>query len=147
IRGADAALARYMSQSLETPTATSFRTLSVAMLDARRRQLNDALNAAQRGMKVSFTHLIGYAIARAWRDHPTMGHSFQEVDGKPQRVVPPHVNLGLAVDVQRKDGSRTLIVPVIKAADAMDFAGFREVYEDLIAKTRDGSLSPDDMQG
>jgi 2-oxoglutarate dehydrogenase E1 component len=147
IRGADAMLARYMSESLKTPTATSFRTLSVATLDARRRQLNEALKANGREMKVSFTHLIGYAIARAWKDHPTMGHSFQEVDGKAQRVVPPHVNLGLAVDVQRKDGSRTLIVPVIKGADAMDFAGFREVYEDLIAKTREGSLSPDDMQG
>ena len=73
-------------------------------------------------MKVSFTHLIGYAIAAAVRDHPAMGHSFGEVDGKPQRIVPEHVNLGLAVDVQRKDGSRTLIVPVIKGADAMDFA-------------------------
>ena len=98
-------------------------------------------------MKVSFTHLIGYAIAVAVRDHPAMGHSFAEVDGKPQRIVPEHVNLGLAVDVQRKDGSRTLIVPVIKGADSMDFAAFREVYEDLIAKTRDGSLSPDDLQG
>jgi multifunctional 2-oxoglutarate metabolism enzyme len=147
IRGADAMLARYMSESLGTPTATSFRTLSVATLDARRRQLNDALKVARREMKVSFTHLIGYAIALAAKDHPTMGHSFQQANGKPQRVVPPHVNLGLAVDVQRKDGSRTLIVPVIKQAENMDFARFREVYEDLIRKTRDGSLGPDDMQG
>src|SRR5438874_551401 len=83
-------------------------------------------------MKVSFTHLIGYAIARAWKDHPTMGHAFRQDNGKPQRVVPPHINLGLAVDVQRKDGSRTLIVPVIKQADVLDFASFREVYEDMI---------------
>jgi 2-oxoglutarate dehydrogenase E1 component len=147
IRGPDAALARYMEASREIPTATSFRTLSVATLDGRRRQLNDALKAAQRDMKVSFTHLIGYAIAQAWKSHPTMGHSFRQDNGKPQRVVPPHINLGLAVDVQRKDGSRTLIVPVIKQADTLDFAGFREVYEGLIRKTRDGSLSPDDMQG
>jgi multifunctional 2-oxoglutarate metabolism enzyme len=147
IRGPDAALARYMEASREIPTATSFRTLSVATLDGRRRQLNDALKAAQRDMKVSFTHLIGYAIAQAWKSHPTMGHSFRQDNGKPQRVVPPHIDLGLAVDVQRKDGSRTLIVPVIKQADTLDFAGFREVYEDLIRKTRDGSLSPDDMQG
>jgi 2-oxoglutarate dehydrogenase E1 component len=147
IRGPDAALARYMEASREIPTATSFRTLSVATLDGRRRQLNDALKAAQRDMKVSFTHLIGYAIAQAWKSHPTMGHSFRQDNGKPQRVVPPHINLGLAVDVQRKDGSRTLIVPVIKQADTFDFAGFREVYEDLIRKTRDGTLSPDDMQG
>jgi 2-oxoglutarate dehydrogenase E1 component len=147
IRGPDAALARYMEASREIPTATSFRTLSVATLDGRRRQLNDALKAAQREMKVSFTHLIGYAIAQAWKTHPTMGHSFRQDNGKPLRVVPPHINLGLAVDVQRKDGSRTLIVPVIKQADTLDFAAFREVYEDLIRMTRDGALSPDDMQG
>ena len=147
IRGADAALARYMKESLEIPTATSFRTLEVDTLDRRRRQLNEALKAAQRDMKVSFTHLIGHAIAVAVRDHPAMGHSFAEVDGKPQRIVHEYVNLGLAVDVQRKDGTRTLIVPVIKGADSMDFATFREVYEGLIAKTRDGSLSPDDLQG
>jgi 2-oxoglutarate dehydrogenase E1 component len=147
IRGPDATLARYMEASREIPTATSFRTLSVATLDGRRRQLNDALKAAQRDMKVSFTHLIGYAIAQAWKAHPTMGHAFKQDNGKPQRVKPPHIDLGLAVDVQRKDGSRTLIVPVIKQADTLDFAGFREVYEDLIRKTRDGSLSPDDMQG
>src|SRR5438874_4880311 len=98
-------------------------------------------------MKVSFTHLIGYAIAQAWKSHPTVGHSFRQDNGKPQRVVPPHIHLGLAVDVQRKDGSRTLIVPVIKQADTLDFAGFREVYEDMIGKTREGTLSPDDMQG
>jgi 2-oxoglutarate decarboxylase len=147
IRGGDAVLARFMKESLEIPTATSFRTLEVDTLDRRRRQLNETLKTAQRDMKVSFTHLIGYAIAVAVRDHPAMGHSFAEVDGKPQRIVHDYVNLGLAVDVQRKDGARTLIVPVIKGADSMDFASFREVYEDLIAKTRDGSLSPDDLQG
>ena len=147
LRGVDAALARYMSDSLTIPTATSFRTIEVDTLDRRRRQLNEALKVARRDMKVSFTHLIGYAIAAAVRDHPGMSHTFGELDGKPHRIVHEHVNLGLAVDVQRKDGSRTLIVPVIKGADAMDFAGFREVYEDMIRKTRDGSLSPDDMQG
>jgi 2-oxoglutarate dehydrogenase E1 component len=147
LRGGDAALARYMSDSLSIPTATSFRSLEVDTLDRRRRQLNEALKVARRDMKVSFTHLIGYAIATAARDHPGMSHTFGELDGKPHRIVHEHVNLGLAVDVQRKDGSRTLIVPVIKGADAMDFAGFREVYEEMIRKTRDGSLSPDDMQG
>jgi 2-oxoglutarate decarboxylase len=147
LRGGDAILVRYMTQSLQIPTATSIRTISVATLDARRRQLNSALKQAGRDMKVSFTHLIGYAIIEAAKKHPTMGNSFQEIDGKPHRVVPEHVNLGLAVDVQRDDGSRTLIVPVIKGGEELDFAGYREVYEDLIAKTRSGSLSPDELQG
>ena len=147
IRGSDAVLARYMTQSLTIPTATSFRTFAVSAMDARRRQLNQALKEAGREMKVSFTHLIGYAIIRALEKHPAMAHSFREVDGKPNRVVPQHVNLGLAVDVQRDDGSRTLIVPVIKGGEQMDFARYREVYEQLIAKTRSGDMSPDDLQG
>ncbi len=147
IRGSDAVLARYMTQSLTIPTATSFRTLAVSTMDARRRQLNQALKEAGRDMKVSFTHLIGYAIIRALEKHPAMAHSFHEVDGKPNRVVPQHVNLGLAVDVQRDDGARTLIVPVIKGGEQMDFARYREVYEHLIAKTRSGDMSPDDLQG
>ncbi|MEX0993267.1 MAG: multifunctional oxoglutarate decarboxylase/oxoglutarate dehydrogenase thiamine pyrophosphate-binding subunit/dihydrolipoyllysine-residue succinyltransferase subunit [Solirubrobacterales bacterium] len=147
LRGADAALARYMTQSLQVPTATSFRTISVATLDRRRRQLGDALKLARRDMKVSFTHLIAYAITRAMRDHPAMGHSFAEIDGKPSRIVPDHVNLGLAVDVRRDDGSRTLIVPVIKETETLGFRDFRAAYEALIASTRDGSLSPDELQG
>src|SRR4029453_2419248 len=115
---------RYMAESLKIPTATSFRTFSVVTLDARRRQLNGALKEAGKNMKVSFTHLIGVAIVRANIEPPDMGHSFQEIDGKPHRVVPEHVNLGLAVDVQRDDGSRTLIVPVTKGAGELDFASF-----------------------
>jgi 2-oxoglutarate dehydrogenase E1 component len=147
LRGGDAMLVRYMTESLKIPTATSIRTISVVTLDARRRQLNSALKQAGRDMKVSFTHLIGYAIIEAAKKHPAMGHSFQDVDGKPHRVVPEHVNLGLAVDVQRDDGSRTLIVPVIKGGEVLDFASYREVYEDLIAKTRSGGLGPDELQG
>jgi 2-oxoglutarate dehydrogenase E1 component len=147
LRGGDAMLARYMTESLKIPTATSFRTFAVTTLDGRRRQLNEALKAAEQDFKVSFTHLIGFAIIRAMEAHPSMGHSFQEVDGKPHRIVSEHTNLGLAVDVQRDDGSRTLIVPVIKGGEAMDFARYREVYEDLIAKTRTGNMSPDDLQG
>src|SRR5439155_20271857 len=127
LRGGDAMLARYMAQSLEIPTATSFRTFVVAALDGRRRQLNAALREAGREMKVSFTHLIAFAIVQALKGHPTMSHSFQEIEGKPHRLVPEHFNLGLAVDVQRDDGSRTLIVPVIKGAEELDFAAFREV--------------------
>ena len=123
MRGPDAALARFMTQSLEVPTATSFRTISVGTLDRRRRQLGDALKLARRSMKVSFTHLIAYAIVQAMKDHPTMGDSFQQVGGKPHRIVPEHINLGLAVDVQRDDGSRTLVVPVIKQAERARLQG------------------------
>ena len=111
IKGGAAVLARYMDESRSIPTATSFRTLTVTELEQRRQALKQA------GQRVSFTHLIAYAIARvATEELPVMTHHFEEIDGKPHRVDDGGCNLGLAVDVERKDGSRTLMVPVIRDA-------------------------------
>jgi 2-oxoglutarate decarboxylase len=141
MRGSAAALARYMEQSRSIPTATSFRTLAVTMLDARRKELK----AAER--KVSFTHLIAYAIARAADDMPVMADHFAEIDGKPNRVHDGQVNLGLAVDVEKKDGSRTLMVPVIRDAGRMPFERFVAAYDALVEKARTNTLTADDLQG
>ena len=141
IKGGAAALARYMEESLSIPTATSFRTLTVTVLDARRRELKAA------GRKVSFTHLIAYAIARAAEDMPVMGNHFAEIDGKPHRVLDGQVNLGLAVDVERKDGSRTLMVPVIADAGRLSFDRFLDAYDALVEKARTNTLTADDLLG
>jgi 2-oxoglutarate decarboxylase len=142
IKGSGAALARYMDDSRSIPTATSFRTLTVTTLDARRKQLKSA------GRKVSFTHLIAYAIARvATEEMAVMAHHFAEVDGKPHRVDDAQVNLGLAVDVEKKDGSRTLMVPVIRDAGRLSFDGFLDAYNALVEKARTNSLAADDLQG
>ena len=145
LTGAAARLARNMTDSLAVPTATSFREIAVDVLDARRRELNAALAAA--GRKISYTHLIGYALVRAAHEQPVMTYAFQEVDGKPHRRDPGGVHLGLAVDVEKKDGSRTLLVPVIKRAEGMDFATFHGTYETLVAKARTNALLPDDFAG
>ena len=128
-----------MEQSLTIPTATSFRTLGVAVLEKQRAALNSALKAAGRTEKVSFTHLIAYAIARTVREIPDLGATFRR-DGATLQRVEAGVNLGLAVDAQRKDGSRFLVVPVIKGADQLDFAGFHAAYDDLVAKARENKL-------
>src|SRR5215204_2623666 len=142
IKGASAMLARYMDESRSIPTATSFRTLTVTTLDGRRKQLKEA------GHKVSFTHLIAYAIARAATEQmPVMAHHFAEVDGKPHRVDDAAVNLGIAVDVERKDGGRTLMVPVIRDAGRLSFSGFLDAFNDLIARARENKLTADDLQG
>ncbi len=141
IKGAAAMLARYMDESRSIPTATSFRTLAVTTLDARRKQLKAA------GVKVSYTHLIAYAIAKAAHELPVMAHHFAELDGRPHRVDDGAVNLGLAVDVAKKDGSRTLMVPVIRSADTLDFRGFLAAYDALVEKARTNSLGADDLQG
>ncbi len=147
IRGPAAALVDYMERSRDIPTATSFRTVSVDILDARRRQLNAALAAAGQAVKVSFTHLIGYAIARAAADTPAMTtHFARTADGKPARVPGP-ANLGLAVDSLRKDGSRSLVVPVIRGAAERTFTDFRLEYERLIERARTNSLTADELQG
>jgi 2-oxoglutarate decarboxylase len=141
MKGGAAALVRYMEQSRSIPTATSFRTLTVTALDARRRELKAA------GRKVSFTHLIAYAIARAAQDMSVMANHFAEIDGKPHRVVDGQVNLGLAVDVEKKDGSRTLMVPVIANAAHLSFERFLTAYDALVEKARTNTLTADDLRG
>ncbi|MGH2954913.1 MAG: 2-oxo acid dehydrogenase subunit E2, partial [Solirubrobacterales bacterium] len=144
LRGPAGMLAQAMNESRQMPTATSFRTLPVDVLDAKRKAINAALK--ERGMKVSFTHLIAWAIARAATEWPVMVHTYTERDGKPQVVETEQVNLGIAVDVERK-GGRSLLVPAIKGAESLDFAGFHSYYEELITKTRENKLTADDFQG
>ncbi|MDQ2817151.1 MAG: multifunctional oxoglutarate decarboxylase/oxoglutarate dehydrogenase thiamine pyrophosphate-binding subunit/dihydrolipoyllysine-residue succinyltransferase subunit, partial [Candidatus Eremiobacteraeota bacterium] len=146
LKGPAAALVGYMEQSLTIPTATSFRTLSVDVLDAARRQLNEALKAAGRPQKISFTHLVAFAVAAAVRDVPAMTYVFSRSGSKLQRTARP-VHLGLAADVLRKDGSRFLVVPVVRDADALDFSAFHAAYESLVAGARSNSLTPADLAG
>jgi multifunctional 2-oxoglutarate metabolism enzyme len=141
LRGAAAMLAKYMDESRSVPTATSFRTITVSVLDARRRELKAA------GHKVSFTHIIAYAIVCAAKQMPAMAEHFAQIDGKPTRIADGAVNLGLAVDVERKDGSRTLMVPVIRNAAALPFDRFVSAYDALVEKARTGTLQPDDLAG
>jgi 2-oxoglutarate dehydrogenase E1 component len=143
IKGPAARLAQNMTASLTVPTATSLRDVEVSVLESRRRELNAAIEPR----KVSFTHLIGWAIVRAAVEQPSMTHYYLEADGVAQRVDPGGVNLGLAVDVERADGSRFLVVPVIKAAGDLDFARFHARYEELVERARASRLSPDDFVG
>src|SRR5690348_563268 len=142
LKGASAMLARYMDESRAIPTATSFRTITVSVLDGRRKQLKAA------GQKVSFTHLIAYAVARAATEQmPVMARHFDEIDGKPHVIDDGQVNLGIAVDVERKDGGRTLMVPVIRDAGRLSFREFLAAFGDLISRARENKLTADDLQG
>ena len=142
LKGAAAMLAKYMDDSRSIPTATSFRTLGVGTLDARRSQLKEA------GRKASFTHILAWAIAvAATEDMPVMAHHFEDRDGKIFRIDDGAANLGIAVDVEKKDGSRTLMVPVIRDAGRLSFQGFLDAFNDLIAKARDNKLTPADLTG
>ncbi|NNE74518.1 MAG: multifunctional oxoglutarate decarboxylase/oxoglutarate dehydrogenase thiamine pyrophosphate-binding subunit/dihydrolipoyllysine-residue succinyltransferase subunit, partial [Acidimicrobiales bacterium] len=146
LRGAAARIVANMEASLDVPTATSFREIPARLLEVNRSVINGYLRRTRSG-KVSYTHMLGYAVVRAIADTmPVMNSTF--VDGDPPRVVRnDHIGMGLAVDVEKRDGSRTLLVPCIRDADTLDFRGFVDSYEELIRKVRSNKLSPDDFSG
>jgi multifunctional 2-oxoglutarate metabolism enzyme len=146
LRGAGARTAANMTVSLGVPTATSVRSVPAKLLIDNRIVINNHLGRG-RGGKVSFTHLIGFAVVKALAAQPEMNNSYAEVDGKPTLVTPAHVNFGLAIDQRKPDGTRQLLVPGIKAAEAMDFRQFWQAYEDLIRRARAGKLEVDDFAG
>ena len=146
LRGPSAAVAKNMDASLELPTATSVRAVPVKLLFDNRIVINNHLKRA-RGGKISFTHLIGYAMVQAIKAMPTMNHSFARVDGKPTLVKPEHVNLGLAIDLVKPNGDRQLVVAAIKKAETLNFFEFWQAYEDIVRRARDNKLTMDDFTG
>ncbi|SEF87122.1 2-oxoglutarate dehydrogenase E1 component [Actinacidiphila yanglinensis] len=146
LRGPAAAVAKNMNASLELPTATSVRAIPVKLLFDNRIVINNHLKRA-RGGKVSFTHLIGYAMVQALKAMPSMNHSFALKDGKPTLVKPEHVNLGLAIDLVKPNGDRQLVVAAIKKAETLNFFEFWQAYEDIVRRARSGKLTMDDFSG
>ena len=141
LRGAGARIVENMEASLQVPTATSVRDVPAKLLEVNRLILNNYLRRT-RGGKVSYTHLIAYAMVAAAREYRAMTNTYVEVDGNPAVVQPEHFGLGLAVDIAKDDGSRTLLVPVIQDADTMTFDAFLRAYEEVIRKIRTGKMDP-----
>ena len=146
LRGAAAAVVKNMSSSLEVPTATSVRAIPAKLMIDNRIVINNHLKRT-RGGKISFTHLIGYALVQAVKKFPNMNRHFTEVNGKPNAVTPEHVNLGLAIDLHGKDGNRQLVVAAIKGCETMRFGQFIAAYEDIVRRARDGKLTAEDFAG
>ncbi len=146
LRGPAKLIAKNMDESLEMPTATSVRALPAKALIDNRIVINSHLKRT-RGGKVSFTHLIGFAVIRALKNFPSMNVSYDVRDGKPAMVSPAHVNFGLAIDVPKKDGTRSLLVPNVKKAETLTFRQFVDAYDGLVDKARKGKLTADDFAG
>ncbi len=146
LRGAAARTVTNMEASLSVPTATSVRAIPAKLLIDNRVVINNHLHRS-RGGKVSYTHLIGFALIKALALMPQMNRGFVEKSGKPALITPAHINLGLAIDMAKPDGTRTLLVPAIKASEAMDFAHFWTAYEDVVRKARTNKLTVEDFQG
>lgn len=134
-----------MQASLEIPTATSYRTIPVKLLEENRRMINEL--TAEGGRRISFTHLIAWALVRAIEDFPALNACFEEIDGGAYRRIRKDVDLGVAVDLERKDGKRTLVVPVLRNANLTSLAEFVRSYDSLIGRIRKGEMAPQDFQG
>ena len=146
LRGMAKALASNMDASLTIPTATSVRQVPAKLLIDNRIVINSHLKRT-RGGKVSFTHLIGYAVVQALKEFPSQNVYYDEVDGKPAAITPPNINFGLAIDIPKPDGTRALLVPNIKRAQKLNFAEFVAEYERLVKNARDNKLTAEDFQG
>ena len=146
LRGVAARVVQSMEGSLSVPTATSVRVVPAKLMIDNRTVINNHLKRG-RGGKVSFTHLIGYAMVKAIRSMPEMNTFFTDLDGKPAIGHPEHINLGIAIDLAKPDGSRQLLVPSIKGCEGLDFAQFWSAYEDIVRKARAGSLTVEDFAG
>ena len=146
LRGVAAKIAVNMTASLSVPLATSQRVLSVKVIDENRRLLNHH-RALSGNSKISFTHLIGWALVKAVKMVPVLNHAYTESGGEPCRIERHSVNLGLAIDVAGKNGARSLVVPSIKNADAMTFPQYLKAFDDLVSRGRSGKLGMPDFVG
>ncbi|MBP2436301.1 multifunctional oxoglutarate decarboxylase/oxoglutarate dehydrogenase thiamine pyrophosphate-binding subunit/dihydrolipoyllysine-residue succinyltransferase subunit [Microbacterium amylolyticum] len=146
LKGMTKTLAKNMDQSLTVPTATSVRTVPAKLMIDNRIVINNHM-ARSRGGKVSFTHLIGWALIQALKVFPSQNVYYAEVDGKPSVVAPAHINLGIAIDLPRPDGSRALMVPSIKNTESLSFREYLDAYEDLVSRARANKLGASDFAG
>lgn len=146
LKGAPLRLAENMMASLAVPTATSLRTIPVKVIDENRRLINQWRDLHGKG-KISYTHLISWAVVRAVKAMPAINHAFAEVEGAAHRLVRNEINIGVAVDIAGKDGNRALVVPNIKNAGSMTFNEFLTAFDDVVARARGGKLTPDDFKG
>ncbi|WP_235923000.1 multifunctional oxoglutarate decarboxylase/oxoglutarate dehydrogenase thiamine pyrophosphate-binding subunit/dihydrolipoyllysine-residue succinyltransferase subunit [Corynebacterium lizhenjunii] len=146
LKGMFKAIAKNMDESLAIPTATTVRDMPVKLMWENRAMINDHLQRT-RGGKISFTHILGYAMVKAAQIHPGMNVRYEVKDGKPFVIQPEHINLGLAIDLPQKDGSRALVVAAIKECENKSFAEFIDAYEDIVARSRKNKLTMDDFSG
>ena len=146
IAGSSQRILDNMNTSLTIPVATSQRTIAVKLLEENRIVVNNQLQRKNEG-KISFTHIISWAVLKAVSKVQAMNNGFTVIDGKPNMIIRKNVNLGLAIDIERKDGSRSLLVPNIKSANKLSFMEFWKAYDDIVARSRKGTIDPSEFLG
>jgi len=80
LRGAASRIAENMAASVSIPLATSQRTIAVKVMDENRRIINQHRTVLGLS-KVSYTHLIGWAVVKALEEIPGLNQAYAEKDG------------------------------------------------------------------
>src|ERR1700691_4729278 len=146
LRGPALRIAENMTASLTMPVATSQRVMPVKVIDENRRLINERRQLTGQS-KISYTHLVAWATVKAVEKVPALNQAYSEDGDQSFRITHQSLNLGIAVDVAGKDGARSLKVPSIKGAQAMDFAQFLASFDDLVARARTNKLLVSDFEG
>ena len=146
LRGGALRVAENMEASLAVPTATSQRQIPIRLADDNRLLINEYRSASDEP-KVSFTQLVAWAVVRALKSFPRLNDAYDDSGGAALRVMRDEVRFGLAVDVEKPDGSRTLLVPNVRGVEKMNFREFAAAVDDVVSRARTGKLQVSDFEG
>ncbi len=148
LRGPAQALARNMERSLSVPVATSVRRIPAKALEINRTVINNQLSRDGRS-KISFGHIITWGIVKTLASRPNMNVAYvAPKEGEAPAIKRfDEVNIGIAIDLTKADGSRSLMVPVLRNAAQLGPQRFFQAYDELIVRVRAQKATADDFVG
>ena len=117
---------------------TTFNEVDMTAIMALRAQYRDAFEKKHNGVRLGFMSVFVRACCSALKEFPAVN---AEVDG--DDIVYKHfVHMGIAIG-----GANGLVVPVIRHADQLGFAGIEAAIGDFGKRARDGGLKLDELSG
>jgi len=135
LRGRRRTIASRMVSSLQT----SAQLTSVLELDVKPLvELRSRLNEQGATPRIGITSIVVKLVAQALREHPLLNARVTETDIE----LLAEINVAVAVDTPEG-----LVAPVVTGADRLSLEEINARITDLAARARDGTLTPDDMDG
>lgn len=128
---------RLVSVKNETAMLTTFNEVDMKpIMDLRKKYKEDFAKKHEVGL--GFMSFFTLAVVRALKEYPTVGSM---IDGD-DMVSFDSMDISVAVS-----GPKGLMVPVVRDADKLGFAGVESEIKSLAIKVRDGKITVDEMTG
>jgi len=128
---------RLVAAKNETAMLTTFNEADMAPIFELRNQYKDAF-LVKHGVKLGFMSFFAKAVVRALQLYPDV-NSMMDGDYK---ISYDYCDISVAVS-----GPKGLMVPVVRNAEKLSFAGIEQEIGRLAVKARDGKITVDDMTG